>query len=118
MKLYGIKSCDSVRKALKFLKSAEIDFQFVDIKSESVECETIEKWLKQVSIDKLFNSRGTTYRKLGLKNLNLDEEAKREWLCREKMLIKRPVAELEDGRVVVGFDEKTYKEIFNEQHSA
>ncbi len=113
MKLYGIKNCDSVRKALKFLKSAEVNFEFVDIKSEEVGCETIDRWLKHIPMEQLFNRRGTTYRKLGLKSISLDATSMREWLCKESMLIKRPVLEL-DEMVVVGFDEKRYKELFDE----
>jgi len=116
LKLYGIKNCDSVRKAVKFLNSAEVNFEFVDITSEEVECQTIERWLKHVGIDRLFNAKSATYRKLGLKNLELDEAAKKEWLCRERKLIKRPVLEVGNS-VVVGFDEKIYKEILDGQHS-
>jgi arsenate reductase len=60
----------------------------------------------------LFNKRGTKYRQLKLKDLNLDENAMLEWLCRENLLIKRPVIELDKGEVIVGFDEEKYKEIF------
>ena len=66
----------------------------------------------KVDIDTLFNNRGTKYRMLKLKELNLDNNGKREWLCKENLLIKRPVIELENGDVVVGFDEERYKEIF------
>jgi Spx/MgsR family transcriptional regulator len=112
MKIYGIKSCDSVRKAVKFFKNHNIDFEMVDFKTTPVGCDTIDRWLKEVSIDKLFNTRGTTYRTLKLKELNLDNDGKRAWLCKENMLIKRPVIETDDGRVIVGYDEIRYKELF------
>jgi len=67
MKLYGIKTCDTVRKARKYLKEYGIDYTFVDMRESSVGCETIDRWLEQVEIGTLFNKRGTTYRKLGLK---------------------------------------------------
>ncbi|WP_457595208.1 arsenate reductase family protein [Hydrogenimonas sp.] len=116
MRLYGIKNCDSVRKAVKFLKAAEIDFETVDFRDRPVGCETIGRWLKHTDVDTLLNTRGATYRKLGLKSANLDEAAKRKWLCRENMLIKRPVLERDDGSVIVGYDEEIYKELFNGQH--
>lgn len=111
MKLYGIKTCDSVRKARKFMKENGIDYEFIDFRETPVGEETINKWLEKVSIDTLFNKRGTTYRTLKLKELNLDDEGKKEWLAKENMLIKRPVIEYED-QVIVGFDPAKHEEIF------
>jgi Spx/MgsR family transcriptional regulator len=113
MRVYGIKTCGSVKKALKFFKDHGIDYEFVDFKKTPVGCEKIDEWLKKVDIDTLFNNRGTKYRQLGLKDLNLDAAGKREWLCKENLLIKRPVVELDNGDVIVGFDEKRYEEIFS-----
>ncbi|WP_201353580.1 arsenate reductase family protein [Hydrogenimonas urashimensis] len=110
--LYGIKNCDSVRKAVKFLKSNNIDYELVDFRERPVECDTIDRWLRHVPIDTLLNRRGTTYRTLGLRELGPDDGEKKAWLCKENMLIKRPVAETDDGRVVVGFNESNYKELF------
>jgi len=113
MVIYGIKSCGSVKKALKFLKDNSIEFEFVDIRKNPVDCKKIDEWLKDVDIDRLFNSKGTKYRQLKLKELNLDDKQKREWLCKENLLIKRPVIEPDNGKILVGFDEEIYKEIFN-----
>jgi len=111
IKMYGIPTCGSVKKAKKFFNDNGIEFEFIDFKKTPVGCEKIDEWLKQVSIDKLFNNRGTKYRTLKLKELNLDYEGKKEWLCKENLLIKRPVIEFDD-KVIVAFDEKEYKEIF------
>ena len=111
VKIYGIKNCDSVKKAIKFLKSKEISYELVDFKSTHVDCDTITPWLKHVEMKKLFNTRGTTYRTLKLKELNLDEAAQLEWLCKENLLIKRPVLDL-NGKITVAFDEAVYKELF------
>jgi len=108
MKLYGIKTCGSVKKAMKFLKENEIEFEFIDFKKTQMNEETIDYWLSKISIDKLFNNRGTKYRTLKLKELNLDDEGKKEWLVKENMLIKRPVIEYKDN-VIVAFDEDVYK---------
>ena len=112
MTVYGIKSCGSVKKALKFLDERGIKYEFVDLKKTPVTCEKIDEWIKKIGIDTLFNKRGTKYRQLKLKELNLDEEGKKEWLCKENLLIKRPVIELDNGKIIVGFDEDKYKEIF------
>ncbi|MEA2099240.1 MAG: arsenate reductase family protein [Campylobacterota bacterium] len=111
MKLYGIPTCGSVRNARKFFKENEIELEFIDFKKTSVGCEEVDRWLEKISIDVLFNNRGTKYRTLKLKDLNLDEAGKREWLCRENMLFKRPIIEF-NGEVLVGWDEERYKEIF------
>ncbi|MFT7005135.1 MAG: arsenate reductase [Sulfurimonas sp.] len=113
MKLYGIPTCGSVRSARKFFKDKKIDLEFIDFKKTSVDFTKIDEWLKQIDINILFNNRGTKYRTLKLKDLNLDDTAKREWLCQENMLFKRPIIEFE-GQVIVGWDEEKYKEIFKE----
>ena len=112
MTVYGIKNCNSVRKALKFFKDNDIEFDFVDFKKEKVAKEKIEQWATKVPVDKLFNSRGATYRTLKLKELNLDEAGKIEWLAKENMLIKRPVIEYGEDKVMVAFNEEDYKEAF------
>ena len=111
MKIYGIKTCSIFRKALKFIKDKNIEFDFIDYKTEKVDENKIREWLKQVDLKILFNNRGKKYRDLKLKELNLDDEGKIEWLAKENYLIKRPVIEY-NGQVIVGFDEERYKEIF------
>ena len=111
IKVYGIKNCGSVKKALSFFKEHNLEYEFHDFKKESVSCDEISSWLKQVDMKTLFNSKGTTYRKLALKDLNLDENGKKEWLCKENMLIKRPVIEFDD-KVIVAYDEEIYKGVF------
>lgn len=111
MTIYGIKTCGSVRKAIKFFNDNGIEFEFFDFKKDSVDLAHIEKWLEQVDINILFNSKGTKYRTLKLKELNLDDDGKKEWLGKENMLLKRPVIE-HDGKVTVAFDEEKYKDIF------
>ena len=112
VQVYGIKNCDSVKKAIRFLKSKEIEYTLHDFKSEAVACDKVHSWLEKSDIDTLFNKRGTTYRTLKLKELNLDDTQKAEWLCKENMLIKRPVIEFNDS-VIVGFNQNQYEEIFS-----
>ena len=112
VKLYGIKNCDSVKKAVKFLKANGIDYEFIDFKTTPVDCDTVTPWLKQVEMKKLFNTRGTSYRTLKLKELTLNEEQQLEWLCRENLLIKRPVLDL-NGKITVAFDQEVYEKLFS-----
>lgn len=111
IQVYGIKNCDSVKKAIKFLKAKGLDYNLNDFKTDTVSCDKVEPWLQKSDIKTLFNTRGTTYRTLKLKEMNLDDTQKAQWLCKENMLIKRPVIEYNDT-VIVGFNENQYKEIF------
>ena len=109
--VYGIKNCDSVKKALSFFKTHDIDYSFVDFKTSPVDSAKITSWLHQVDLKTLFNTRGTTYRTLGLKAMNLDDAGKAEWLANENMLIKRPVIEKGDD-VIVAFNQAEYERVF------
>ena len=111
MKLYGIKTCSSVGKARKFLKEHNLEYEMVDYKQTQVGEDKIREWLQQVDIDTLFNNKGKKYRDLKLKDLGLDDEGKIEWMAKENYLIKRPVIEY-NGKVIVGFNEELYSEIF------
>lgn len=110
-RVYGIKTWSSVRKALSFFKEHNIEVEFIDTKKETPASTSIRSWVQNAGIDLVFNSRGTKYRSLGLKELNLDEEEKIQWLEKEPMLLKRPIVEANDA-VLVGFKEEEYKEKF------
>jgi len=111
IQVYGIKNCDSVKKAIKFFKANDLAYELFDFKTESLPCEKISTWLTKIDMKTLFNSRSTTYRNLKLKELNLDENGQKEWLCKENLLIKRPVVEFND-EVIVGYNEENYQRSF------
>lgn len=111
IQIYGIKNCDSVKKAISFFKKNDLAYELFDYKEQSLECEKISIWLQKTDTKTLFNARSTTYRNLKLKELNLNDTQKQEWLCKENMLIKRPVIEFENN-LLVGFNEQNYNEIF------
>ncbi|OQX49848.1 MAG: arsenate reductase family protein [Epsilonproteobacteria bacterium 4484_20] len=110
LEVYGIKNCDSVRKAFKFLKTHDISYEFIDIRETPVKQETIDSWLEKSDIKTLFNTRGTTYRTLKLKEMNLSDDEKRQWLAKENMLIKRPVIVFEK-QVIIGYNELQYQNL-------
>ena len=109
--VYGIKTCGSVRNALKFFKDNNIEVEFFDLKIESPSAEKIKSWTLKADINLLFNNKGTKYKTLNLKELNLDSNGKYEWLCKAPMLCKRPVIEFDD-KLVVAWDEEIYKNTF------
>jgi Spx/MgsR family transcriptional regulator len=110
-KIYGIKTCGSVRKAIKFFNDNNLEFEFVDFRKEPLDDSKIDFFASHIDINKLFNNKGTKYRDLKLKELNLDEQGKLEWLKKENMLLKRPVIEFDDN-AICGFDEEVYKNTF------
>jgi len=107
LKIYGIKNCDSVRKAIKYFKSYEIPYEFIDFRETPVGEAEVSEWLKSTDIKTLFNTRGTTYRTLKLKELDLNDDDKRTWLSKENMLIKRPVITFND-MIIIGYNESEY----------
>ena len=109
VEIYGIKNCDSVRKALKYLKAHDIPCRFIDFRETPVDETIIRSWLDKADLKTLFNTRGTTYRTLKLKELNLSDEEKIQWLAKENMLIKRPVICF-DEKVIIGYNESEYLE--------
>ena len=106
--VHGIKSCDSVKKALKFLKENSIEYSFRDFKELPVNCDELSKWLEHTTLEKLFNSKSTTYKKFNLKDLNLNSDEKANWLCKENLLIKRPVIQYKSD-IIVGYDKNLYE---------
>lgn len=110
IKVYGIKNCDSVKKAIKFLKENNLEYSLQDFKTDPVSLDKVSTWSKSVEMKQLFNTRGTTYRTLKLKDLDLNDEQKLSWLAKENMLIKRPVIEYSNNKVLCAFNEDTYKE--------
>ena len=109
--VYGIKTCGSVRNALKFFKDNNIEVEFFDFKKETPSAQIIKNWTTKADINVLFNNKGTKYKTLNLKELNLDNNGKYEWLCKEPLLFKRPVIEFDD-KVLVAWDEEVYKNTF------
>jgi Spx/MgsR family transcriptional regulator len=88
-----------------------LEVEFIDLKKTTPPSSTIQHWIEQTNIDTVLNSKGTIYKSLKLKDLNLDENGKFEWLCKEPMLLKRPIIE-SSTQVVVGFDEEKYTNSF------
>jgi len=112
MTIYGIKTCSTVGKARKFMRENSIEFDFVDYKVESVDEVKIRSWLEKIDINLLFNTRGTKYRELKLKELNLDDDGKIKWMAKENYLIKRPVIEYNNGEVHIAYNEELYQKTF------
>ncbi|MCK9161598.1 MAG: Spx/MgsR family RNA polymerase-binding regulatory protein [Arcobacteraceae bacterium] len=104
MKIYGIKTCGSVKKAFSFFNEKNIEYEFIDLKKVKLTEQELDQWLLYIPLDKLLNTKGTTYKKLQLKELNLDDKGKKEWLLKEHMLFKRPII-VSNKSITCGVDE-------------
>ncbi|WP_419903718.1 arsenate reductase [Kiloniella sp.] len=102
-KIYGIKNCDTCRKALKSFVGAGKTHSYHDFRVNGLSAESLDNWIKSVGWEKLLNRRGTTWRNLSeeIKGA-IDEGSARDLMLENPTLIKRPVFEIEDS-VVVGF---------------
>src|SRR6188474_414192 len=114
MIVYGIKSCDSVKKATTWLTKKKIKFEFHDYKAEGISEGKLKEWSKQVGWERILNKKSTTWRDLGevgqLKVTN--EKAAIELMKEKTSVIKRPLIELDNQVMAVGFNEKDYKKFF------
>ena len=108
-RIYGITTCGSVKKATAFFKSHNLEYEFIDLKKIHVEQERLKCWLEKKPMSVLFNTKGVKFKTLGL-DKNMGDEQKFEWLQKEQLLFKRPIIELENGELLVGFDEGVYEE--------
>lgn len=104
VQVYGIPNCGSVKKARSFLESHGVEYVFVDFKKTPLSRDKIVYWIQKTSLQVLLNTKGTTYKKLGLKEQNLNDEQKIQAMLQNPTLIKRPVIESGDV-VIVGYDE-------------
>ena len=111
MKVYGIPTCGSVKKAIKFFKDNHIAYEFIDFKKVPATSDMIDKWLTKIDIKTLLNTKGTKYKTLKLKDMNLDENGQKVWMAKENLIIKRPVIEIGD-ELIVAYDEEVYKAKF------
>jgi Spx/MgsR family transcriptional regulator len=105
-KLYGVPSCNKIRDAKVTLESNNIEFQFVNVKKTPISEDQLKVIVDQLGIDKVLNKQGLTYKKLGLKQMNLNETQQLQWLRKEQGMIKRPLIE-NNGRYLIDSDPQT-----------
>lgn len=99
--VYGIKNCDTCRKALKWLDSEGIEHKFHDFRRDGLDQNTVSNWINEIGIDTLLSRRGTTWRKLPDTDQASVETGNAATLLTENpTLIKRPVFDLGTKRVV------------------
>ena len=114
--LYGIKNCDTVKKARKWLEGAGIDYQFHDFRQDGLEPEAVAAWLTELGWQNLVNKRSTSWKALDEQAREaMNEESALDAIMLQPTLIKRPLLDTGHERFT-GFTADSYKKIFN-QHT-
>jgi arsenate reductase (glutaredoxin) len=113
MKVYGIKNCDSVKKARAWLDGHGVNYDFVDFKKTPPSADEIARWCHALGANVLLNRRGTTWKKLSLiEQTSADSESGAVAIMAARpSAIKRPVIETE-SEILIGFDEAAYQAQF------
>ncbi|OAL77237.1 arsenate reductase [Acinetobacter sp. SFB] len=111
LKIYGIKNCNSMKKAFDLLNELGLAYEFHDYKKQGIDAETVKKWLDEVGQDLILNKKGTTWRKLSEEQQQTALENQSNLisaLTTHSSLIKRPVLQTEQA-YIVGYDEAAYR---------
>ena len=111
--LYGIKNCDTVKKARDWLTKNNIDYRFHDFRADGLDKAQVKNWITEIGLENLVNKRSTTWKELD-ENVkeNFNEKNAEAVIVENPTLIKRPL--LDTGKQKhVGFKENEYTKIFS-----
>ena len=110
--VYGIKNCDTVKKARAWLDAHGVAYEFHDYKTAGIDEVRLRGWAKELGWERLLNRAGTTFRKLpDAEKQGIDEDKAVALMLAQPSMIKRPVLDLGDRRLV-GFREAEWAEAF------
>ena len=111
--IYGIKNCDTMKKARAWLDKRGVEYAFHDYKSAGIDKGKLEGWAKKAGWEALINRAGTTFKKLPDKDKEgLTEKKALALMLEQPSMIKRPVLELAASKLLVGFKPEQYEAAF------
>ena len=112
--VYGIKNCNTVKKALDWLKRNELEYAFHDFKSNGISAAKLKEWCTQSGWENLVNKRGTTWRQLpaDVQEKVTNQSSAIALMQAKTSVIKRPVIEASGTILTLGFDEEVYNKLF------
>ena len=109
---YGIKACDTMKKARTWLDAHKVEYRFHDYKAEGIDKATLEAWVKALGWEKVLNRAGTTFRKLpDTDKEGLSEKKAVALMLAQPSMIKRPMLDL-GGKLHAGFKPEDYAALF------
>jgi arsenate reductase (glutaredoxin) len=107
--IYGIKNCDTMKKARAWLDKHGVEYAFHDYKAAGIERECLERWARKVGWEILLNRGGTTFKRLSDKDkAGLSETKAIALMLKQPSMIKRPVLDAGRGKLLVGFKAGQY----------
>ena len=111
--IYGIKNCDTMKKAIKWLEEQKINFTFHDYKKEGAKPDIIKKAITQHGWENVINRRGTTWRNLSESEKNtMDDNNALETAIQNPSIIKRPLL-IHKDKIYLGFKAETFEQILS-----
>ncbi|MCV2219567.1 ArsC family reductase [Thauera sp. Sel9] len=114
-RVYGIKNCDTMKKAFAWLDAAGIAYDFHDYKKSGIDTATLAHWCGKLGWEALVNKRGTTWRKLSPEQQAISSTEDAIALMQANTsLIRRPVVETAAGELLVGFDPERFASALKE----
>lgn len=114
--MYGIKNCDTIKKARRWLEAHQIEYRFHDYRADGLERAQLDTFIAELGWQALLNTRGTTWRKLdeSLRNSIDNADAAAALMLEMPAIIKRPLLCAPGKPMLLGFSESTYQHYFNE----
>jgi Spx/MgsR family transcriptional regulator len=110
--IYGIRNCDTMKKAMRWLDENGVQYRFHDYRKDGLDGATLQRWEKELGWEVLLNRRGQLWRKLAqAQRDSIDRSSALQLMEQNPGIIKRPLLDLGKRRVV-GFSEQTYRELF------
>ncbi|MGJ8569208.1 MAG: ArsC family reductase [Hoeflea sp.] len=110
--IYGIKNCDTMKKARQWLADHSIEANFHDYKASGIDAAHLERWCAEAGWETVLNRAGTTFRKLDdADKKDLDQDKAISLMLAQPSMIKRPVLEA-DSRIIIGFKPALYEQFF------
>ncbi|MCW8900992.1 MAG: ArsC family reductase [Gammaproteobacteria bacterium] len=111
LKLYGIKNCDTVKKARRWLENHGVDYQFHDFRQDGLDKKQLTAWVEKLGWESILNKRSTTWRSLSDEEKNISSNSQAiKLLLTNPTLIKRPIAQ-NSNVLLIGFKDVDYKNI-------
>lgn len=113
LKLFGITSCDSCRKARKWLQDQKREFEFHDLRNDGLDVQMLERWMSRMDWQKFLNTRSLTWRKIPeVDRAEMTKSRAISLMLEHPTLVKRPVLECKQF-IAVGFSPENYQKIFD-----
>ncbi|MFJ5467551.1 ArsC family reductase [Pectobacterium sp. CHL-2024] len=119
--MYGIKNCDTIKKARRWLDDQQVAYRFHDYRADGLDEQLLQRFIDQLGFQALLNTRGTTWRKLSedlRERINSDTsdsaEASKNLMLEQPAVIKRPLLITDDGQSLLGFSIDSYQKFIAE----